>query len=148
MALHEDEKIGNLRTGKFRIAGTSRVGGSVMWQNAVFTVTAENSDEGVVSIQLKDGNQNNLTEAAVVNLYISSLAGAVEATTGPDGAVVIDTNGVLINTIVTKKNYNFQSDSTGLFDVNITESGAKSFFVNLIHPVSGEIFSSAEMIWT
>ena len=135
----EDKYINRLRTGKFEMDS------AVTWQDAVFTVTAENTNVGNVSVQLKDGNGNNLTNTAVVDLYISNTAGGVEAATGPDGTVVIGTDGVLINTIVTKKNYRIQSDSTGLFDLDITETGTASFYVNLIHPVTGKISSSAVM---
>lgn len=146
MAHLEDAHITNLRIDKLRVNG---VNGNIMWQDVAFTVTAEVSNEGDISIQLKDGAGNNLPNKAVVDLYISSTAGAVEAGTGPSGTVVIDTNGVIINTVTDKKYYRIQSDATGLFDLTITDSsGTVSFFINIVHPVTGEIYSSATMDWT
>lgn len=145
MALYEDLKINNLRTGKQRING---VGGTVIWENVSFTVGSEAGNVINVAGQLKDGNGNSCKEAVAFYVYVSDAAGGAVAGTAPDGGAAIGTDGTKIDTFTADKSYLIKSDSDGAFDLDVTESGAANFYVNAVQPSSGKIISSDVLAFT
>ncbi len=145
MADRQDAKDGTLRTNKFTVKG---IGGTVAWQNIGFTVGAESNNVVNVAIQLKDGDGNNLLVSVSVHVYISDTAGGAVAATAPDGGAAVGTNGTKIDTITADKSYIFKTDSNGQLDIDVTESGTDTFYLNVINPLTGEIESSTVLTFT
>jgi hypothetical protein len=145
MALLQDVKIGEMRVNKLRAKG---VDGTVAWQNIDFTVGTESEDVVNVLVQLKDGNDNDCEEAVSVMAYVSDTAGGAVAASAPDGGAAIGTEGTKIDTFTANKSYLFKTNSTGAFDVDVTESGTDTFYFNVVNPLTGEIESSAVLTFT
>ena len=75
----------------------------------------------------------------MVQVWISDTAGAAVSGTAPSGTVVIGTNGTLVSTRVTKVDLLIRSTTGGQFDLNITEVGVKSYYLNV--SCQGQYFS-------
>jgi len=97
-----------------------------------FTVGVESGGNVInVAVQLKDSQGVNLAYSAVVQVWLSDTAGAALSGTPPSSTVVIGTNGVLVASYTAKTHLLIRSNTSGQFDLNITEAGAKSFYINV-----------------
>jgi hypothetical protein len=109
-----------------------------------FTVGAEAVDVINIAVQLKDSNGVALAAKHVVRAWLSDTAGAALSGTPPSGTVVIGTNGVIVASLTAKTHLVIITDASGRFDLNITEAGVKSFFLNVEY--QGKHFSQG-MTW-
>jgi hypothetical protein len=94
-----------------------------------FTVGAEAGNVRNVSVQLKDAGGTNLAAKHLVHAWLSDTDGGTLAATAPDGAVAIGTNGVIVKENTTKKEWTIITSAAGVFDLNIGESTAKTFYL-------------------
>ena len=109
------------------------------------TVGAEASDAIIVTGQLKDANGRVLAERVSLRAWLASdSAGSTHVGTAPSGAVAISGGAGVLNTLVTKKEFNLVTNATGGFAITITESGVYTCYLALQMPdgsikVSGAI---------
>ncbi len=100
--------------------------------SATITPGAETSNVIVAAIQLNDNSGKKVAVARQVTVWISDTAGAVPSGTAPNGATSI-TTGTVLSITTAKVLFNVISDATGLINLSIGESTAKSFYVNVSH---------------
>jgi len=101
---------------------------------STIAVGAESNDIIKVTVQLKDAANANLDVRASVFAYLSDDAnGDSIVATAPSGGWAIATNGLLIP-VVADKAAQLVSESNGLVDINITETGTKTFYLILVLP--------------
>lgn len=111
---------------------------------ASITAGAEAANARLVTIQLKNLDGANLAAKAKATVWISATAGGVPAATAPDGAVSVST-GTLLKELTTKVLHEIVSDAAGIIAISITESTAKSFFVNVA--LGNVVTSSTAIAW-
>lgn len=112
--------------------------------HAVITVGSEDTDVINVAIQLyTDSNAvNELTNVAAVYAYLSDdSGGAGVAATAPDGGIAIGTDGVFSEVVADKAGW-LISEADGDIDIDITESGADTFYLVLVMPATGRVIVS------
>lgn len=101
-----------------------------------FSVGAEATNVINVGIQLKQGS--NLAQRGSVFAYLSDDAnGDSVAGTAPGGGVAIGTDGVAIP-VVAGKAFQLVSEVDGDIDLDITETGADTWYLVVVLP-SGEL---------
>lgn len=103
-------------------------------QAVEFTIGDQSSNDINVAMQLKDDGKNVDHPLSVIVFVTSDAAGKVPAATPPSGAVAVGTNGTLEGAIIAKTAQRFLTDAQGRLDINITEAGAKSFYVSVMTP--------------
>jgi len=112
--------------------------------DASFVVGSEAGNVINVAIQLKDADGEDLAARANVYAYLSDDAnGDSIAGTAPDGGVAIGTDGIA-DPITAGKSFRLGSEADGDIDLNITESGADTWYLVVVLPdgslkVSGAI---------
>lgn len=108
---------------------------------ASFTVGDEDSNAINVAVQLTDRAGVDLAEAAALPFYLSDDdAGQTPSGTAPDGGIAIGTDGALIeHTDNVAGLAIFEAD--GALDIDITESGTETFYLNVVLP-NGKIATS------
>ncbi len=107
-----------------------------------FVIGAEAANVINVAIQLKDRrNGNELTCRASIGWYLADDAnGDTPSSVAPSGGIAIGTDGALIEWTANLSGVAV-SEVDGDIDVNITEAGAKSYYLILIMP-DGKLVSS------
>jgi|PlaIllAssembly_1097288.scaffolds.fasta_scaffold00002_14 hypothetical protein len=116
---------------------------SLLIGNATFTVGTETDDVIRVAVQLKDRAGANLAIAAGVQAYLSDNSNGLSlVATAPSGGWAIGTTGVLIPNVANKA-ATFICSSSGVFNVDITEVGAKTAYLVVILPLGNLKISSA-----
>ncbi len=134
MALYEDLSTGRCRSDKFE------VNSKFVWTDADYTIGTEAANKINVAVRLKDGIDKNLLTQVLVDVYFSdSSDGSDIITTAPDGAVAIGTNGTVVESVTAKKHLKILTNSTGQFDLDITETGAKTLYIVCVNPMTGGI---------
>ncbi|MBN50037.1 MAG: hypothetical protein CMN85_10885 [Spongiibacteraceae bacterium] len=115
-----------------------RIGG------ATITVGTEAANVINVAIQLEQPNGDALDEFGYVTAYLSDDSGGDGvAGTAPSGTVVIGTDGAIIGEITAKKVLLLQSEADGDIDINITETGADTWYLVVILPSGVKVVSDA-----
>lgn len=115
----------------------------IIIKDASISVGSETSNTIRVSIQLKDSSGANLAIRANVFAYLSdSNDGSTLVSTAPNGGWNIGTTGILISDN-TNKSARFTSSSTGSFDIDISESSAKTFYLVIVLPLGNLKVSTA-----
>jgi hypothetical protein len=90
---------------------------------------AEAADAIQITIQAKDFAGNNLAERRLMRILIADSQWGGEAATAPDGGVTVDA-GQAWQTVTAGKQFVLLSDASGVIQVTLTESTAKSFWVH------------------
>ena len=109
-----------------------------------FTVGAEVSNVINVACQINQ-NDTAVTAAYVLQAWLSSsLSPPAIVTTAPNGGIAIGTDGVIMSEFVTDKYFLLYFDATGQADIDVTETGTATFYLNVLLP-SGTITSSGVM---
>ena len=99
-----------------------------------FTVGSESGNVINVAVQLNDRDGNALAQRANVYAYLSDDANGDSITaTAPDGGVAIGTDGVL-DAVTADKSFRLTSESDGDIDIDITESGAATWYLVVVLP--------------
>lgn len=108
-----------------------------------FVIGAEGGNVINVGIQFKDSADVDLAVRGSLMAYLSDDANGDSVTaTGPDGTVIIGTDGVLIP-VVAKKMFQLVGEADGDIDINITESGAATWYLILVMPDGKLVASNA-----
>ncbi len=115
-------------------------------QTASIAAAASTSNKTNVTIQLKDGNGDNLTTCRVVLVYLSDAAtGAGLTATTASGAVGAGSSGTDLTAIVAKMLLLVQTDATGKYVLSITDSAKTGFYVCVALP-DGTVIASAQLV--
>ncbi len=109
--------------------GALAIGSVILPAAATIAVGAEAANVINVTVQLEDGLDNDLATVAMVSAYLSDNAdGSTIAGTAPDGGVAIGTDGLLIPLIAGKR-FDLVSEADGDIDIDITETGADTWYL-------------------
>ena len=102
--------------------------------DADFTIGSEAANAINVAIQLRDReNGSDLSERASLYWYLSSDANGDALATAPDGGIAIGTDGLLLEWTANLAGL-VTSEADGDIDVDITESGAGTWYLILVMP--------------
>jgi len=99
---------------------------------ATITLGTETSNVIVAAIQLRDNSGAKVAAPRYAKIWISDTAGGATTGTVPNAATSI-TTGVVIAIPTAKVVFDVISDATGLINLSIGETTAKSFYVNVLH---------------
>jgi hypothetical protein len=99
-----------------------------------FTIGAEVANSINVAIQLLDADGKPFAKGGTYfrfNAYLSDAAYGAEAAAAPDGDVAVGTNGVILGEFTTDIAFSLLTDEYGRIDLDIGESGADTFYLNV-----------------
>lgn len=150
MALTQMAEIGGPKEIKDYLRGTlkSKVDANEIAVDVTFTVGAEAANVVNVAAQLVDSDGNSVEAIHVLQVYISDAAtGIGVCATAPNGGIAIGTDGVILGEDVANKIEIIQTDATGAFDIDVTESGSDVFYTAVVLP-NGQIAVSDAMTFT
>lgn len=134
--------------GAFKLAGT-QVTALAAEINALdaapldveFTIGSEATNVINVALQLNDAGGTALATRAAVFAYLSDDAnGDSIASSAPSGGVAIGTDGLAIP-VVTNKAWVLVSEADGDIDIDITETGAATWYLIVVLP-NGKLVAS------
>jgi len=132
MAFREYATIGHLKTRKHRAL------------DVAYTIGTEAANVIKVTIQLKDFEGNDLSEARAVQFYLSSASTGLDIEANAPDALAIATDGSLIksggDSLVAGT---LISEADGDIDINITHAGADTFYVVIVDPGDGSLHVSS-----
>jgi len=132
---------GNLQDGQIPAIKLATALAALIQGTPTFGVGAAVSGTINVSVQLKDVRGANVSTATICRVWLSDAAGVAVTGTPPDGAVVIGTNGIIIDSHVAKTHLVVASNSAGAFDLNLSHSGTRTWYLNVEY--QGKPFSSS-----
>jgi hypothetical protein len=111
--------------------------------NCDIAVGAQATDTINVAIQLQDPDGNALTESMSLLGFLCDDADGVDQTaTAPDGHVATGSAGACIH-LVTDKFFLFNTNASGMVDIDIVESGADTWYLVLVFPNGERVVSDA-----
>lgn len=110
--------------------------------SASFTAAAEATNAIAVTIQLKDVNGTNLAAKTACKVWLSDTAAAAPSGTAPNGSTSF-TTGTTLKEVTTKVLWDVVTDSAGRLVLNITDSGAPTFYVNV---ACGAVIASSSAV--
>ena len=109
-----------------------------------FTIGAEATNVINVGLQLTDAQGNDLDEIGTVFAFLSdSATGDSISGTAPATSVAIGTDGAIIVEHTTKLCWTLQSESDGDIDIDITETGADTWYLVVVLPDGTSTVSDA-----
>lgn len=85
-----------------------------------------------LSINVKDKNSNPFTGA--IDVLINDSADVLDVAATPPAGAVATNAGVILHSPVAKSISHIVPDATGLIELDVTETGAKSFFPYVVLP--------------
>jgi len=101
-----------------------------------------------VTVQLKDENGKNLAQIAVVDVYLSGVAGATAIVgTAPTGGVAAGASGAVLAAVVAGKYLRCVTDAAGKLILTLTDSGTPTFYAAAVMP-DGSVVVSAAITFT
>ena len=107
---------------------------------ATFSVGAESSNIINVAVQLQDEKSKDIDFAGVLPWWLSSDAAGQTIPTAPTGGIAIGTDGTLIEWVANLSGLAI-SESDGDIDVDLTDTGTNTFYLNFALP-NGKIATS------
>ena len=111
--------------------------------NATFTIATQVGTTINVGVQLKDSTGTSVTGVAVMLVYLSDSSNGNELVgTPPTGGTVIGTDGVLVP-VLANKMFQIITNTSGHFDLNLTDSGTPSFYMVVVGANGKVLVSSA-----
>lgn len=82
-----------------------------------------------IGIVLTDAEGTAISSVAVVTAFLSDdIAGLDVSGTAPDGTFIIGTDGFIVASVTAKLVFILQSDAIGAIDLDITETGADTWY--------------------
>jgi hypothetical protein len=114
--------------------------------SAGWVIGTETSNVINVGIQLREASGADLASSQAVQAYLSGAADGGTLATAPSGGVAIGTDGLAIETIADRA-FVLVSENDGDIDLNITHTGAGSFYLVLVLP-SGKLAISPIITFT
>ena len=121
------------------------VGGYVDFVDVTITVAAENTNVINVDIDALDATGDNVDRAVSFIAWVSDTAATDIAGTVPD-TVAAGTNGS-VAALITSGLLVVTTDSSGNVDIDITEDGADTWYLNILLP-NGRVESSGAITFT
>lgn len=112
-----------------------------------FTVAAENTDVVNVAGQVVDANGDPVTQPYGFYMWLSDDAGGALAAAGPSGGGAIGTHGIILEEFTADTSFQVLSGADGAFDIDFTEAGALTLYLNALLP-DGTIVTSSILTWT
>lgn len=106
-----------------------------------FTVGAEDNDSINVALQVVDANGDDVEEVYSLDAWLSDDAGGAIAGTAPDGDVAIGTDGTIVEEYTADTSFHLLTEDDGDLDLDIGESGADTWYLNVRLP-DGRIATS------
>lgn len=111
---------------------------------ATCTVGAEAANVINVAIQLTDAQGNDLDEVGTVFAFLSDASTGIGISgTAPVTSVAIGTDGAIIKEHTTKLAWTLQSEADGDIDLDITETGADTWYLVIVLPDGTSVVSDA-----
>lgn len=101
--------------------------------NGVFTIGAETANVINVSVQLRNADNQNLATRRHILAYLSGASSGASLATAPSGGVAIGTEGLLIEP-VDNRAFRVLTNASGVFDINITDTGTPTMHLVLVFP--------------
>jgi len=113
--------------------------------DAEFVIGVESGGNVVnVGVTMVDANDDPIAEVQNVQVLLSDdIAGLGIAATAPDGGIAAGADGAILMAMVAGKMLLVQTEATGKFDLDITESGTDTFYMVVILPNGRQIVSDA-----
>lgn len=109
-----------------------------------FTIAAEAAHVIKVTVQLKDARANLPAGVCRCHVYLSDNAdGSTLTATVTTSALAIAALGVLELISVTGKAGDILTNATGAFDINITQTAAKTYYLCIVMPDGSVVVSGA-----
>ena len=110
---------------------------------ATITVGTEVTNAIAVTVQLKDGNGDNIDAISGFQWYLSGdSAGAGIVGTAPTGGVAAGASGKIAEVLADKAGFMLTS-ATGAAILTLTDSGTPTFYLVVILPTGKTVISSA-----
>ena len=123
MARYEQLSVGDLAVRNIKI-GTKNVP-----TQATFAIAAGASNVTNVTITLKDAEGVALTNAAIVDLWLSDAATGLGITTTAASGTPAPTTGTILGIETTKKAWRVVSSAAGAIVLEITDTAKTTFYV-------------------
>lgn len=98
-----------------------------------------------VTIQVSDHDGSAIEGQFVIECWLSDTEKGIDCTTAPDGGVTVST-GTTMQTVVSNKRYRILSDTVGKVVLTIAESGADTWYLNVIS--NNEVIATQELEYT
>lgn len=111
---------------------------------ASFVIGAETAHVINLGVQLKQG-ADAIEDAAAVHVYLSTDAVGDTPTAAAD-TIAIGTDGSIIGALIAHALVLVKSETSGHFDLNITEASAATYYAHLVLP-SGAIVRSGALVF-
>lgn len=125
------------------VSSINEVVDSLLIGSITFSIGTETDDVIRISGQLKDKEGNNLAIPVGIQIYLSDNSNGLSlAAAAPSGGWAIGTTGIILP-LIANKSATVVASATGNFDLDITEAGAKSFYLVVIMPLGNLVISSA-----
>jgi len=126
--------------------GYLKVGSIDIPHNVNISAAAGAANISVVTYQVVDGNNNNVTAPYHLDVFLSDSANGANYTgTGASGAVQSEGNGIDLATLSSKKGLRVQTTETGLYKLSITDTAKTHFYPCATHPLTGRVIAGAQM---
>lgn len=113
-------------------------------ETATFTIGAEAANVINVAVALKDANGTAVAAQQVVQAFLSDSATGVDITaTAPDGGTAEGSSGFILVEDVAQTLMTVETNASGVVDVDITESGADTWYLVVALPNGKTVVSGA-----
>lgn len=112
-----------------------------------FTVGAESGTDINVAIQLVDDEDNAIEQQVLLYAWISATNPAAAIGTPPSGGAAIGTDGVVVEELTANASFLLLTDAAGAVDIDVTEAGAGTWYLNVQLP-GGAVVSSDALTFT
>lgn len=106
-----------------------------------FTVGTEALDVINVAGQVVDANGDDVAQAYMLQMWLSDAPGGAVAAAAPSGGIAIGTDGTIVSESIADQEFLLATEADGDFDIDITEAGADTWYLNARMP-DGSIVSS------
>jgi len=111
------------------------------------TPGAEAGDVINVQLEVFDAEGNPAEEVRHLVAWLSDTAGAAPTTTAPDGDVAVGGAGVILIEHTADIYFELLTDANGELDLDIGESGAATWYLNVVQG-DGTVYSSPEITFS
>lgn len=112
--------------------------------DAAFTIGAEAANAINVAVQIKsDKGQAAIASRRFLQVYLATSNTGATLAAAPDGGMAIGTNGVVLGALIANRMVSVLTDASGRFDLTLTESTAKSFYMVVVMPSGRLVVSGA-----
>lgn len=111
------------------------------WLLAAFTIAAKSGSTIKVTVQTQDANGQNVKQSVSLKAYLATLATGQVLATAPSGNVAIAAKGVILDNQGSGQVIDVVTNSSGVFDLNIINSGSANYYMILCAP-DGSIVAS------